>query len=280
MAKRKINIDGAEISMALRSEGRFVCLTDMARKFSAVPSDVLKAWMRSSANIAFLGTWEIFNNPVFNQVAYNQIKNDSTANAFTLSVKQWTEETGAVGIYGEAGRYGGTYAHQTIAVQFATWLDPVFYLYVAQEFERLKSEEAARLASGWDLKRTLSKINYLIHTDAVRERLIPLRIQNTRAEGLFFASEADLLNVALFGLSAKEWREANPDLKGNLRDNASAEQLLVLANLENLNAEMIRQGLGASDRLHRLNEIAIHQLELLLRQPPGRLRLDEADLAQ
>jgi hypothetical protein len=188
------------------------------------------------------------------------------------------EETAAIGIFAESGRYGGTYAHQTIAIQFATWLDPVFYLYVTQEFERLKTDEAARLASGWDLKRALSKINYLIHTDAVRERLIPFRIQNTRAEGIIYATEADLLNMALFGVSARNWRETHPDVKGNIRDHASAEQLLVLANLENLNAELIRQELPAEDRLLRLNEIAIHQMQLLLDLPRNRLGLDELGL--
>ncbi len=267
MAKRKITVEGTEISLVTHRDDDYICITDMARKFNPVPNDVIKSWMRNSSNIDFLGMWEVFHNPDFKTVGYNRFKNESTNNAFILTVKQWVEETGAIGIHAEAGRYGGTYAHKDIAIQFATWLSPTFYLYVIHEFQRLKTEETQRLATDWSLKRTLAKVNYVIHTDAVKERLIPPRVAGTKLEGLYYAGEADLLNLALFGVTAKEWRLQNPEAKGNIRDNASAEQLLVMANLENLNAEFIRQGLSKEQRLERLNEIAIHKMELLVGLP-------------
>ncbi len=190
-------------------------------------------------------------------------------NRFLLSAKKWIEATLAIGIRARAGRYGGTFAHPDIAFHFCLWLSPTFQLFVAKEFQRLKKEEAKQEkdALDWNLRRTLSKVNYLIHTDAVREHLIPPRLQNTRTEGLIYATEADLLNLALFGLTAKQWRETNPELRGNIRDHASTEQLLVLANLENLNAEFIKQALSKEARLERLNEIAIYQMQLLLNAP-------------
>jgi hypothetical protein len=184
-------------------------------------------------------------------------------------VTDWVESTGAIGIRAKAGRYGGTFAHKDIAFEFLSYLNPAFKLYVIKEFQRLKNEEAAQAKElqEWNLKRALSKVNYLIHTDAVKEHLIPPRVAGTKTEGLYYASEADLLNLAMFGMTAKEWRINNPEAKGNLRDNASAEQLLVLANLENLNAEFIRQGFDKEQRLERLNEIAIYQMQLLVSVP-------------
>jgi hypothetical protein len=184
-----------------------------------------------------------------------------------LTVTDWVTSTNAVGIHAKAGRYGGTYAHKDIALEFCSWLSPAFRLYVIKEFQRLKTEESDVLKLEWNLKRLLSKVNYHIHTDAIKSHLIPPRLQNKRLEGMIYASEADLLNVALFGWTAKDWKVQNPDVKGNQRDNATAEQLLVLANLENLNAEFIHQGMKQTERLQRLNEIAIYQMELLLSLP-------------
>ena len=194
MAKRKIIADGAEIGLMVQHDNDYICLTDMARKFNPVPNDVLKAWMRSSANVEFLGTWEIFHNEGFKTVAYNRFRFESTANAFVLPVKQWVEETGAIGIHATAGRYGGTYAHRDIAIQFANWLSPTFYLYFIKEFQRLKSEEEERQKLGWDCKQELSKVNYYLHTDAVRQNLVPMVGWNSGVKmGIFERNFQDMM---------------------------------------------------------------------------------------
>lgn len=270
MAKQKIlTVQGSEIRFYEEKEGDFISLTDIAKKFNDRTDQVIANWLRTRNTVDFLGAWESLYNADFNSLNFEGIRNQTGAAAFVLSISDWVEKTQAIGIRAKAGRYGGTYAHKDIAFEFLSYLSPAFKLYVIKEFQRLKGIEIAQSKEEleWSLKRTLAKVNYRIHTDAVKEHLVPPRIYNTKFEGIYFAGEADLLNLALFGMTAKQWREKNPDAKGNIRDYASAEQLLILANLENLNAEFIKQGLAQKDRLTRLNEIAIHQMELLMNVP-------------
>ena len=270
MAKQKtLSVQGIEIRYYQQKEEDFISLTDIGKKFNSRADQLISNWLRTRATVNFLGALESLHNPSFNSLNFEGIKNQTGEPTFVLSVSDWVSQTGAVGIRAKAGRYGGTYAHMDIAFEFLSYLSPTFKLYVFKEFQRLKLIEAEeqKKTLKWDLKRTLAKVNYIFHTDAVKEYLVPARIYNTKKEGVYYASEADLLNVALFGMTAKEWRLANPDKKGNMRDYASAEQLLVLANLENLNAEFIKQGMSQNDRLVRLNEIAIHQMSLLVNVP-------------
>jgi hypothetical protein len=220
-------------------------------------------WMRTGYTLNFLGAWEQLHNPNFNVTDFGNIKMESTDNTFMLSTKQWTERTNAIGIIAKPGRYGGTYAHRDIAFEFATWLSPEFKLYLITEFQRLKSDEQQRLSLEWNLQRTLSKINYRIHTDAIKEEIIPKEVTRAQAAAVY-ASEADLLNVALFGMTAAEWRAANPDKDGNMRDHATLEQLVVLSNMESINALLIRQGLPQGERLIQLNSTAITQMKSLV----------------
>jgi hypothetical protein len=261
--KKTILVQEKEITLIENNEMDYVSLTDMANSFGG--DDLVANWMRNRNTIEFLGVWEQVFNPNFNSVGFDGIKMQAGLNTFRPSPKKWVEETNAIGIFSKTGRYNsGVFAHQDIAMEFGTWLSPTFKIYLIKEFRRLKEEENDIKGLDWDLRRNLSKINYHIHSDAVKSFLIPPRLQNTKLEGSVYASEADLLNIALFGISARNWKLANPDAKGNMRDNASAEQLLVLANLENLNAEFIKQKLNADERLQRLNEIAIYQMELLV----------------
>ena len=216
----------------------------------------------SKDTVLFLGVWERINNPAFNSLEFEGIRNDAGRNSFFLSAKKWIEMTGAKGLIASAGRYGGTYAHRDIAFEFGSWLSPEFKLYLIKEFQRLKEDENRRLSLAWNLNRTLAKLNYRNHTDAIKAHLIPA-ILTLEQIAFTYATEADVLNVAIFGQTARQWRDANPKLEGNMRDYAAIEQLLVLANLEGMNAEFIRMGLPQSDRLVRLNEIAIRQLQLL-----------------
>lgn len=276
MSKSKIfTVQDTEVRIQNVGQEEYICLTDMAKKFNAEnPSVLIINWMRTLDTLEFLKTWEVLNGTDFNHIEFDKIKNEAGTNRFTISVGKWTELTNAVGIVSKSGRYGsGTFAHQDIAIAFGYWLSPTFQLYLIKEFQRLQKEEKERLQleADWNVKRMLSKINYRFHTDAIRHHLVPPKLENTKAEGLYFASEADLLNLAVFGITAKEWRDQNPNLKGNMRDNASTEQLLVLANLENLNAEFIRQNLDKEERLMRLNEIAIYQLHMLLKDPSVKL---------
>jgi KilA-N domain len=273
MAFKKLIVQGHEISLSFQERGEYICLTDMARGIEGEPGEHIRNWLRNGATIEFLGVWEKVHNPDFNLVEFHQIKSEFTRNTFLMSVAKWLERTGAVGIESRAGRYGGTFAHSDIAIQFATWLSPEFYVYLIKEFQHLKAEQAARLESGWDLRRQLAKINFQIHTEAVREHLVPLIDWNTRREAIFQASEADLLNLALFGMTAREWQAANPDLRGNLRDHASAEQLLVLANLESLNARLLSWNLTRDQRLETLNETAREQMEVLTKNLTKKLQL-------
>jgi hypothetical protein len=221
-------------------------------------------WLRNRNTVEFLGIWETVHNPGFNCGEFATIKSQAGLNSYKISVKEWVEKTKAIGLKSSAGRYGGTFAHRDIAFEFGMWISPEFKIYLIKEFQRLKDDESRRLSLAWNLNRTLSKLNYRIHTDAIKAHLIPPEITLAQA-AITYATEADVLNVALFGQSAKQWREANPKLDGNLRDHASIEQLLVLANLEGLNAEFIHMGLAQGDRLRRLNQIAIRQMQTLTR---------------
>lgn len=262
MAKTKIIVQEQEVSII---EGDYISLTDIARtKNNDEPKDVVKNWLRSKNTIAFLGLWEKINNPNFKGVEFDSFLNEAGFNSFTLSPSKWCEKTCAIGIFAKSGRNGGTYAHKDIAFEFASWVSAEFKLYLIKEFQRLKEDENEKQKLGWDIKRTIVKMNYHIHTDAVKNNLIPPNIAKSKIP-FIYATEADLLNVALFGLTAKQWSEANPKLEGNMRDYASAEQLVVLANLESLNAQFIKQNIPFEERLLQLNEVAIEQLQLLLK---------------
>lgn len=257
----KLTVLNTAISWYSHKDEDFISLTDMARYRDTERVDyIIQNWMRNRNTIEFLGLWEQLNNPDFKSIEFDGFRAQAGLNSFALTPKLWMEKTGAVGILSKKGRYGGTYAHKDIAFEFASWLSVEFKLYLIKEFQRLKEEEQQRL--GWDIKRNLVKINYRIHTDAVKEHLVPAALSPARAN-MVYASEADLLNVALFGMTAAEWRCANPDKDGNLRDQATAAQLVCLANLENLNALFIKEGLPQGERLARLNAIAIHQMTLL-----------------
>lgn len=267
MTTKKITVKGLEIVVSNQQGNDYISLTDMARyKDLDEPKDIVKNWMRAKSTIEFLGLWEQINNPKFKGVEFDSFKNEAGSNAFVLSPQKWIAGTGAVGIRSRSGKGGGTFAHKDIAFEFATWLSPEFKLFLIKEFQRLKEEENERLALGWDIKRNLAKINYRIHTDAIKAHLIPPHLTAAQIN-LTYATEADVLNKALFGLTAKEWREKNPKEDGNIRDEASVVQLVCLANLESLNAEFIRQNLSQAVRLARLNEIAIVQMRSLLNQP-------------
>ncbi len=264
MSKTTIEVQGVTIAVLNRNNQDYLSLTDIARyRNSQEPFAIINNWMRSRSTIEFLGLWEKLSNPGFKPLEFERFKNEAGSNYFVLSPQRWIEATQAIGITSKSGRYGGTFAHRDIAFEFATWISSEFKLYLIKEFQRLKDEENDRLKLGWNLQRTLSKINYRIHTDAIRETLIPQAITKSQAS-LVYANEADLLNVALFGQTAKQWRDANPDADGNIRDHAPLEQLVVLTNLESLNSVLIRQGLPQPERLQKLNEIAISQMRTLL----------------
>src|SRR5690554_2061279 len=265
MAKnKKIEVQGIEIVLYQDNQEDYISLTDIARFRDAERSDyLLQNWMRNRSSIEFIGLWETFNNPDFNSIEFDGIKNMAGSNSFSLTPKRWIEETNAIGIVSKTGRYGGTFAHKDIAFEFATWLSAEFKFYLIKEFQRLKDDENDRLNLEWNLQRTISKINYHIHTDAIKENLIPKEISKQQAS-FVYANEADLLNVALFGITAKDWRENNPNEKGNIRDFATLEQLVVLSNLESINALLIQQGISQSDRLMQLNKVAITQMKSLI----------------
>ncbi len=242
----------------------YISLTDIARhKNPSEPKDVVKNWMRSKTTIEFLGLWEKIHNPDFKGVEFDSFMYQAGGNAFVLSPSKWIETTNAVGILVSSGKNGGTYAHKDIAFEFASWISSEFKLYLIVEFQRLKNEESRRSNLDWNLKRTLAKVNYRIHTDAIKENLIPPTLSSAQVNRVY-ADEADMLNVALFGRTAKEWRDANPGKESNMREYAGVEQLLVLANLESINAEFIHMGLAQGDRLKRLNAIAIRQMKTLM----------------
>jgi hypothetical protein len=262
-AKRSnIEVQGTTIGVLSQPGGDYISLTDMVRNFDGAGA-LIEQWLKNKDTVLFLGVWERINNPDFNSLEFEGIKNEAGRNSFFLSAKKWIDLTGAKGLIASAGRYGGTYAHKDIAFEFGSWLSPEFKLYLIKEFQRLKDEENDRLKLDWNLQRTLAKINYRIHTDAIKDTLIPPSITKAQA-GAVYASEADLLNVALFGQTAKQWRDAHPSAEGNIRDHAPLEQLVVLTNLESLNSVLIRQGLPQPERLTTLNDIAITQMKTLL----------------
>lgn len=270
MANKKvesvIHADGVDIAVVttVGSEEDYISLTDIAKHRNPdFPADVVKNWLRLRSTIEFLGLWEQLNNPQFNMVDFDQFKNDAGSNAFVMSPQKWIKSTNAIGLISKSGRYGGgTYAHKDIAFEFASWLSPEFKLYIIKDYQRLKEDEGHRFALDWNVKRILAKANYRIHTDAIKMNLIPPELPRVQ-QGYVYADEADVLNVALFGKTAKQWKQENPGVKGNMRDFASIEQLLVLANLENINALLIVQGVPQQERLEKLHATALYQIETI-----------------
>ncbi|QQG44049.1 MAG: KilA-N domain-containing protein [Candidatus Roizmanbacteria bacterium] len=265
MRNKEIIVKNILIRFVTGDHDNFISLTDIARyKDTNEPKDIVKNWMRTRSTIEFLGIWEKINNPNFKGVEFDAFKNDAGSNTFVLSPQKWIDATNAIGLISKSGRYGGgTFAHKDIAFEFASWISSEFKLFLIKEFQRLKDEENKRLALGWDIKRILTKINYKIHTDAIKQHIIPPKISK-QSMNIIYANEADVLNMALFGKTAKNWRDENKKNEGNIRDYSTVEQLVVLSNLEGLNAEFIRQGLSQSERLKKLNEIAIIQINSLL----------------
>jgi hypothetical protein len=269
MTKSKsLLVQSVPISLIQQADADFLSLTDMVRD-SESGSAVIDNWLRNKNTLEFLSVWEEIYNPAFNSLEFEEIKKVAGLNRFTMSVKQWISRTGAIGLLAKAGRYGGTFAHKDIAFEFASWISPKFKLYLIKEFQRLKDEEIQAKTLEWNLTRSLSKINYRIHTDAIAQTLIPVSLTPSQT-GLVFASEADVLNLALFGITARQWRDQNPSLEGNMRDYATVDQLVVLSNLESINAELIRQGMSQTDRLSALNATAIHQMRSLLASPSAK----------
>lgn len=260
MALSKINVKDTPIGI----DKDFICITDIAKYKDNQRTDyIIQNWLRNRNTIELLGFWEILYNPNFNSIEFDGFKKQSGLNSFSLTPKQWIDKTNAIGLISKSGRYGGTYAHKDIAFEFASWISIEFKLYIIKEFQRLKELENNSAQLEWNLQRTISKINYRIHTDAIKENLIPVILDESR-KNFIYADEADILNIALFGKTAKEWRESHPDEKGNIRDGATIEQLVVLSNLESINAIFIKQGLTSNQRLIHLNEIAISQMKSLL----------------
>ena len=264
MAKKnkKIEVQGTEITIYSYEKDEYISVTDIARFKDPKRTDyIIQNWMRNRNTIEFLGIWERLNNPDFKPIEFDGFRNKAGLNSFILTPKQWIEKTNAIGIISKAGRYGGTYAHKDIAFEFATWISVEFKLYLIKEFQRLKDDEQKQL--GWDIRRNLTKINYRIHTDAIKENLVPATLNKQQINNVY-ASEADILNMALFGKTAAQWQSENPDEAGNIRDFANVSQLVCLSNMENLNAVFINEGLEQAERLTRLNRIAVHQMKILV----------------
>lgn len=255
----KVNVKGTEVTVLYIDEKDYISLTDMVRNIENGLS-LIEKWLRNKNTIEFLGIWEEMYNSDFNSPEFEGIKNEAGLNRFILSVKQWTEKTNSKGLVAKAGRYGGTFAHKDIAFEFASWVSPQFKLYLLKEFQRLKEEEQKQI--GWSAKRELSRINYHIHTDAIKQNLIPAELTQFQTS-IVYANEADVLNIALFGKTAKQWRDENPLLKGNIRDYASINELICLSNMENINAVYINENIPQNDRLVKLNQIAIQQMKVL-----------------
>lgn len=259
---RSIVVQGSAVAVSTRNDEDYISLTDMVRSFDGGRA-LIEQWLKNKDTVIFLGVWEQINNPSFNSLEFEGIRNEAGRNSFYLSAKKWISATEAVGLYAKAGRYGGTFAHRDIAFEFGSWLSPEFKLYLIKEFQRLKEEESREKSLEWSFQRTLAKINYRIHTDAIKDHLIPALLTKAQINSVY-ASEADLLNVALFGMTAVQWRQKNSSKKGNMRDEATLEQLVVLSNLESINAVFIQQGLSALDRLEQLNQIAIAQMRSMI----------------
>lgn len=261
MKNRSVTVQGTQVGYVTRDDQDYISLTDMVKRFG--DETVLYGWLRNRNTVEFLGVWEQIYNPNFKPLEFERFKTQAGLNSFSLSPSKWVEATGAIGLFAKAGRGGGTYAHRDIAFEFGSWLSPEFKLYLIKEFQRLKDEEARTASLEWNFQRTLAKVNYRIHTDAIKAHLLPRQLTRHQTATVY-ASEADLLNMALFGMTAAQWREANPKEVGNMRDAATLEQLVVLSNLESINAVLIHQGLVASDRLTQLNAIAITQMRSLI----------------
>ena len=269
--KTKIQVLEQDINTYSKEGIEYICITDIARYKNADRTGVIIGnWLRNRNTIEFLGIWEQLNNPDFKVIEFDDFKKQAGLNSFTLTPKQWTNTTGAIGLISKAGRYGGTYAQKDIAFEFATWISVEFKLYLIKEFQRLKEQEFEQL--GWDIRRNLAKVNYHIHTDAIKENLIPDTLSQQQISYVY-ASEADLLNVALFGVTAKQWREANPTLTGNIRDHANVHQLVCLANLESMNAHYISEGIQQGERLTKLNSLAIQQMKVLVNTSASPLKI-------
>lgn len=266
---KKIEVKGLEIKVVSISQDEFISLTDIARFKDSKRTDyIIQNWLRTRNTIEFLGIWERLNNPDFNPIEFEGFRNNAGLNSFVLTSKQWITKTNAIGLIAKAGRYGGTYAHKDIAFEFASWVSVEFKLYLIKEFQRLKDNETKNL--DWDIKRNLSKINYRIHTDAIKQNLVPKTLSSQQT-AFVYATEADVLNMALFGKTAKQWREENPKEKGNIRDYANVSQLVCLSNLENLNAVFINDKLPQAERLTKLNHIAIQQMKILVQDTTPKL---------
>ena len=266
----KITVQNIPVSIIKVNADDYISLTDMLR---AKDGDFFFSnWLRNRNTVEFLGIWEQLNNPNFNCAEFDIIKSQAGPNSYRLSAKEWMSKTNAIGIISKAGRYGGTYAHRDIAFEFAMWISPEFKVYLIREFQRLKTEEQKQL--GWSAKRELSKINYRIHTDAIKQHLIPAEVTQAQAS-VIYAEEADVLNVAMFGITARQWREANPTLKGNIRDYATINELICLSNMENINAVLIDEGVAQGERLLKLNQVAIQQMRVLEGETSRRLLTDE-----
>lgn len=261
--KDTIHANGIDIGIYTTDfENEFISLTDIARYKSDEPKDVIKNWMRSKDTLEFLGLWEQLHNSTFKGVEFDTFRNQAGSNAFTMSPSKWIDATNAIGIVSKSGRYGGTFAHSDIAFEFASWVSPEFKLYIIKDYKRLKTEENSRLSLRWNLNREISKLNYRVHTNAIKENLIP-PVLTAQQISYTYASEADLLNTVLFGKTAKEWRNSNPNEKGNIRDDATIYQLLVLANMESYNAILINQGKSQAERMQLLHELAVQQMKTL-----------------
>lgn len=256
----KITVQDTIVTVIKRDGADYISLTDIAKHKTSDTNTVIANWLRNRMTIEYLGLWETLYNPTFKPLEFEGFRKEAGLNAFTLSPQKWIETTNAIGIISKSGRYGGTFAHKDIAFKFASWISVEFELYIIKEFQRLKEQEQAQI--GWSAKRELSKINYRIHTDAIKTNLIPQEITSQQAS-IIYANEADVLNVAMFGMTALQWRDTQPDLKGNIRDYASINELICLSNMENLNAVFINEGLSQEERLIKLNQIAIQQMKIL-----------------
>jgi KilA-N domain len=264
MKSKSITVKGTEITIISQNEEDYISLTDLLKAKDG--EYFVHDWLKNRNTLEFLSVWEKLNNPTFNYVEFDTIKSVAGLNSFRISAKQWVEKTNAVGIIAKTGRYGGTYAHKDIALEFCSWISPEFKLYLIKEFQRLKEEESKTYNLDWQIRRTLTKLNYRIHTDAIKQNLIPPSIEKNQ-EKIIYANEADILNKAVFGMTAQEWRTKNPQTDGNIRDYAEIEQLIVLANIESINALLIQKGFSQNERLIELNKSAISQMTSLLKNP-------------